>query len=212
MIRLRAAALCGAEQRAWSDLWRPDMWSDILVLQEPLAEKVFRAALVYVVLLILIRVTGKRALASMNIFDLIVVLLIAGVVEDAIVGADTSVLGGAISAVTLVAVNRAVSFLVDTSPLAARILEGKPTTVIENGQVVHNAIRKLGLRASELEHAIRSQNGDDVREVEIGKLTPSGQLVVSLKPDEQSSTKADVAALTRHLRRIEELLTSQHSG
>jgi uncharacterized membrane protein YcaP (DUF421 family) len=185
------------------------MWNDMLVMQEPLTEKVLRAALVYVVLLILIRLAGKRGLASMNIFDLIVFLLIAGVVEDAIVGDDTSVVGGAVSAITLVAVNRAVSFLVDTSPLAARILEGKPTQVIEDGQVVPGALRKLGLRDSELEHAIRSQNGDDVSEVESGKLTPSGQLVLSLKYDEQTSTKADVADLTRHLQRIEAMLTTR---
>jgi uncharacterized membrane protein YcaP (DUF421 family) len=103
-----------------------------------------------------------------------------------------------------------VSFLVDTSPLAARVLEGKPTKVIEGGQVVPGALRKLGLRASELEHAVRSQNGDDVSEIESGKLTPSGQLVLSLKYDEQSSTKADVADLTRHLERIKELLATRH--
>jgi uncharacterized membrane protein YcaP (DUF421 family) len=186
------------------------MWQDILVLDEPVAEKVLRAALVYVVILILIRLLGKRGLATMNIFDLVVVLLIAGVVEAAIIGDDTSVAGSGVSAVTLVAVNRTVSFLVDTSPLAARVLEGKPTKVIEGGQVVPGALRKLGLRASELEHAVRSQNGDDVSEIESGKLTPSGQLVLSLKYDEQSSTKADVADLTRHLERIEELLATRH--
>jgi uncharacterized membrane protein YcaP (DUF421 family) len=185
------------------------MWEDILVLQEPLTEKVLRAALVYVVILILIRVFGKRGLATMNVFDLVVVLLIAGVVEDAIVGNDTSVVGGVVSAVTLIVMNRAVSYMVETSPLAARILEGKPTTVVEDGRIVHGALRKLGLRDSELDHAIRSQNGDDISEIESGKLTPSGQLVLSLKYDEQSSTKADVADLTRRLQRIEALLTAR---
>jgi uncharacterized membrane protein YcaP (DUF421 family) len=80
------------------------MWQDILVLDEPVAEKVLRAALVYVVILILIRLLGKRGLATMNIFDLVVVLLIAGVVEAAVIGDDTSVAGSGVSAVTLVAV------------------------------------------------------------------------------------------------------------
>jgi uncharacterized membrane protein YcaP (DUF421 family) len=171
---------------------------------------VLRTALVYIVILFLVRLFGKRGLATMNLFDLVLALLIAGVVENAIIGDDTSVAGSVVSAVTLLGVNRAVNLLVDTSPLAARILEGKPTTVIEAGQVVPGAMRKLGLRTSELDHAIRSQNGDDISEIETGKLTPSGQLVLTLKDDEQSSTKADVAALTRHLRRIEELLTSRH--
>ena len=133
------------------------MWKDILVLQEPLAEKMLRAALVYVVILILIRLSGKRGLATMNIFDLVVVLLIAGVVETAIIGDDTSVAGAVVSAVTLVAVNRAVSLLVDTSPLAARILEGKPTTVIDGGQVVQGALRKLGLPAATLPRLLVQQ-------------------------------------------------------
>lgn len=187
------------------------MWKDILVLQTPLAEKVVRAVLVYALILILIRVSGKRGLATLNMFDLIVALLITSVVQNAIIGDDSSVVGGAVSAVTLVAVNRAVSFLADTSPLAGRILEGKPTTVIEDGHVVHGALRKLGMRASELDHAIRSQNGDDISEIASGKLTPSGQLVLTLKLDEQSSTKADVADLTHHLRRIEALLVTGRS-
>ena len=185
------------------------MWTDIFVLQEPLAEKVLRAALVYAVLLFLIRVTGKRGLASMNLFDLVVALLIAGVVENAIVGDDSSVAGAAISAATLLAVNWAVNLLVDTSPRVARIIEGRPTTVVEDGQVVQGALRRLGIRPSELDHAIRSQNGDDISEIESGKLTPSGQLVLSLKHDEQGSTKADVADLTRRLARIEALLTTR---
>jgi uncharacterized membrane protein YcaP (DUF421 family) len=84
----------------------------------------------------------------------------------------------------------------------------KTTTVIEHGQVVRPALRRLGLRTSELDHAIRSQHGDDLDEIDHGELTPSGQFVLTLKPEEQSSTKADIADLTARLRQIEELLTT----
>jgi uncharacterized membrane protein YcaP (DUF421 family) len=114
-----------------------------------------------------------------------------------------------VSAVTLVAASRAVRRLLDTSPLAQRILEGRPTTVIEHGYVVQAALRKLGLRTSELDHAIRSQHGDNLEEIEHGGLTPSGRFVLTLKPDEQSSTKADIAALERRLKHIEAMLSAE---
>jgi uncharacterized membrane protein YcaP (DUF421 family) len=72
-------------------------------------------------------------------------------------------------------------WLVDTSPLAQRLLEGRPTTVIEDGHVVQGALRTLGLRT----------------------------LVLTLRPDEQSSTKADIAALERRLQHIEAMLSAQ---
>jgi uncharacterized membrane protein YcaP (DUF421 family) len=93
--------------------------------------------------------------------------------------------------------------------LRSRLLEGRPTTVIEGGQVVQGALQKLGLRTSELDHAIRSQHGDNLEEIEHGELTPSGRFVLTLKPDEQSSTKADIAALEQRLQHIEAMLSAR---
>jgi uncharacterized membrane protein YcaP (DUF421 family) len=64
------------------------------------------------------------------------------------------------------------------------------------------------MRASEIEHAVRLQNADDVAQIENGSLDPSGQLLLTLRPSEQSATKADVAEMTDRLRRIEALLSS----
>jgi uncharacterized membrane protein YcaP (DUF421 family) len=185
------------------------VWNDLFVPQLPLLERVLRIVLVYALLVVLVRLGGKRGLATMNTLDFVVVFLLAGVVENATIGDDTSVVGGAVSAVTLVAASRVVRRLIDTSPLAQRLLEGRPTTVIEHGQVVQGALRKLGLRTSELDHAIRSQHGDDLEEIEHGELTPSGRFVLTLKPDEQSSTKADIAALARRLEHIEAMLSAR---
>src|SRR5829696_7457994 len=175
----------------------------------PLVESALRVVLVYALMVVLVPLGGKRGLATMNTLDFVVVFLLAGVVENATIGEDTSVLGGAVSAVTLVAASRAVRRLLDTSPLAQRILEGRPTTVIEHGHVVQAALRKLGLRTSELDHAIRSQHGDNLEEIEHGELTPSGRFVLTLKPDEQSSTKADIAALEQRLQHIEAMLSAR---
>ena len=83
------------------------------------------------------------------------------------------------------------------------MLEGKPTTVIEDGAPVERAMRRLALRPQDLDHAVRVQNGDSVDEMQTGVLEPSGQLVLSLKPGEQGATKDDVAQLLARLAAIE---------
>lgn len=184
------------------------MWQTLFALDVPVWEKVLRTALVYGLVLVLLRVAGKRGLASTNTVDFIVLFLLAGGVEDAIVGEDGSVTGGAVTATTFIVLNTGLNHLTNASPLAARIIQGKPTTVIQDGRMVERGLKRLGLRPSELDHAVRSQNGDDVREVAHGELTPSGQFVLTLKHEEQSATKADVAALTEQLQRVERLLGS----
>jgi uncharacterized membrane protein YcaP (DUF421 family) len=184
------------------------VWHDMFVEQIPLAEKILRTVIVYALLAVLFRFTGKRGLASMNTFDFIVIFLLSNVVQNAVIGNDTSLIGGIIGAVTLVAVNAAVNRLITVSPIAARIFDGRATTVISDGHPVERALRRLGLRRSELDHAVRLQNGNDVTDIRRGELEPGGQLVLSLKNDEQSATKGDVAELTDRLRRIESLLNA----
>jgi uncharacterized membrane protein YcaP (DUF421 family) len=184
------------------------VWHSMFVEQIPLAEKILRTVIVYAVIAVLFRITGKRGLANLTTFDFIVLFVLSNVLQNAIIGNDTSLIGGAIGAVTLVAVNAGINRLITVSPVAARVLEGHATTVISDGQVAVSALRRLGMRRSELEHAVRLQNGDDVTEIGSGSLEPAGQLVLTLKPGEQSATKDDVAELTARLRRIEELLST----
>lgn len=183
------------------------MWHDMFVEQIPITEKILRTVIIYALLAVLFRLTGKRGLASMNTFDFIVIFLLSNVVQNAVIGNDQSLIGGMIGAVTLVAVNAAVNRLIAISPTAARIFDGRATTVIRDGQPVDRALRRLGLRRSELDNAVRLQNGNDVTEIGQGSLEPGGQLVLTLKQTEQGATKADVAELTDRLRRIESLLS-----
>ena len=184
------------------------MWTAMFVEQIPLAEKVLRTVVVYALLAVLFRLTGKRGLASLNTFDFIVIFLLSNVVQNAVIGNDTSLVGGMIGAVTLVAVNAGINRLIAVNATVARIFEGHATTVIRDGHLVDGALRRLGLRRSEIDHAVRLQNGDDVAQVETGSLEPGGQLVLSLRPAEQNATKADIAALTDRLARMEALLTA----
>jgi uncharacterized membrane protein YcaP (DUF421 family) len=168
------------------------MWHSIFVVQVPVVEKIVRTILVYTTILLLFRVTGKRGLANLNTLDFVVIFLLSNVVQNAVIGNDTSFSGGAIGAATLVAVNAAVNRLVARSPRAARLLEGTSTTVIRDGAEVEGAVRRLALRPQDLEHAVRLQNGDSIDEMQRGVLEPSGQLILTLKPDEQAATKADI--------------------
>lgn len=182
------------------------MWHAMFIEQIPYAEKVIRTVAVYVLITLLFRVTGKRGLSNLSTFDFVVIFLLSNVVQNAIIGNDTSLTGGIVGAVTLVAVNAVVNRVVASNATAARIFDGGPTTVIHNGHVIQRALVHLGLRRSEIDHAVRVQNGDDVSDVQVGVLEPGGQLVLSLKPSEQGATKGDVAALGDQLSRIESLL------
>jgi len=98
------------------------------------------------------------------------------------------------------------NYLVLRSDSASLIQQGKPVTVIRDGEVADKALRKLHISASEMDHAIRSQHGDDISEIDHAELTPSGKLVLTLKPEEQSATKADIAELVEQLSQMRALL------
>jgi uncharacterized membrane protein YcaP (DUF421 family) len=179
------------------------VWHSLFVVQVPVLEKVLRTVLVYATILILFRLAGKRDLATLNMFDFVVLFLLSNVVQNAIIGNDTSLLGGIIGAATLVAVNAALNRLVATSDRAARILEGKPTTIIKNGQFLPGAAKRLSLRPTDVERAIRVQNGDDIKEVATGLMESNGQLVLTLKQEEQNASKGDIAGIRAQLKAIE---------
>jgi uncharacterized membrane protein YcaP (DUF421 family) len=182
------------------------VWHAMFAEQIPAAEKVLRTVIVYALIALLFRLTGKRGLANMNTFDIIVIFLLSNVVQNAVIGNDTSLTGGIIGAVTLVTVNAAVNRLIATSTTAARIFDGHATTVISGGHSVEKARRRLALRRSELDHAVRLQDGNDITQVDRGSLDPGGQLILTLKAGEQGATKSDVAELTDRLHRIESML------
>lgn len=176
--------------------------------QIPILEKVLRTILVYATILILFRIAGKRDLASLNMFDFVVLFVLSNVVQNAIIGNDTSLSGGVIGAVTLVAFNAAINAWVARSDRAARVLEGKATVIISDGRFLPEAGRRLSLRPQDIDQAVRVQNGDDISEIAVGRIEPNGQLVLSLKPEEQNASKSDITALNQRLAAIEAALSA----
>src|SRR5260370_20012979 len=122
----------------------------MFVEQIPLTEKILRTIIVYALLALLFRLTGKRGLASMNTFDFIVIFLLSNVVQNAVIGNDTSLIGGLIRAVTLVPVNVAINRLLAPSGTAARTFDAHGTLGLSDGHSADRAPRRLGLPPSRL--------------------------------------------------------------
>src|SRR5437660_5205878 len=104
----------------------PTMWTNMFHLALPVAEKVLRPAIVYVFLILGLRLAGKRELAQLNPFDLVVLLTISNTVQNAIIGNDNSVSGGIIGAITLLVVNYAVIRFLYGHERLDRLIEGEP--------------------------------------------------------------------------------------
>lgn len=185
------------------------MWQHMFVEHVPVAEKILRTVLVYALVALLIRITGKRGLAGLNTLDIVVMTLLSNVVQNAVIGDDLTVTGGAIGAVTLVAVNAAVNRLTVTNEFFARVFDGSETRVITDGRVLSRPLRRLGMSRTTLDHAVRMQNGEDVSQVSTGVLEPGGQLLLTLREEEQGATKGDVERLAAQLARIEAALAAR---
>src|SRR5437773_6647809 len=112
------------------------VWSHLFHLGLPLAEKIVRPILVYVFLVVSLRLAGKRELAQLNPFDLVVLLTLSNTVQNAIIGEDNSVTGGLIGAATLLIINHFVVRYLYAHERIDRLVEGDPDTLIENGVVL----------------------------------------------------------------------------
>ncbi len=184
--------------------------SDLWTLGVPVGEKVVRTVLVYGGLAVLLRVAGKRNLAQLNSFDLVVVLLLLNVVQNAITGPDDSLTGGLLGAVVLLGVNSLVVRVVNRSDRAVRVFEGEDVPLVKDGRFVDRSLRKEGLRRADVEAALRAQNADGAADVAEATLSPGGSIVVWLKPEQMNATRADLAAVGARLDAIERALLGNH--
>ena len=119
--------------------------NDLWAFQIPPLEKVLRTVLVYLAILVIVRVAGKRLLAQMNSLDLVVVLLLSNVVQNAIIGDDNSLVGGVLGAVVLVTANAGLERIAQVFPAFRRVVEGRPTPVVRDGEVIDGALDRLGM-------------------------------------------------------------------
>lgn len=166
-------------------------------------EKMVRTAAVYFAIVFLLRIFGKRELAQLNSFDLVVLLLLSNVVQNAIIGPDTSLWGGLLGAATLLGLNWAVVRLIDRSnDRTKRFFEGHETPIVTDGAYDEDELGKLGLMPGDVETAIRRQGASSIKEVKLASIYPGGAIVVQLNHDDENATRGDVERLEQKLDRL----------
>jgi uncharacterized membrane protein YcaP (DUF421 family) len=178
------------------------MWTDLTHLDISVLDKIIRTVVVYVALIVLLRLAGKRDLAQLNSFDLIVVLLLSNVVQNAVIGPDNSLLGGLIGATALIAANAFLVRVVRPHAKIAAMMEGRTTVLARGGRWIPEALRHEGVRQTDMEAALRRQNAYKIGDVDQVKLEPGGTIVVDLRSELETATKADIARLEAKLDRL----------
>jgi uncharacterized membrane protein YcaP (DUF421 family) len=159
---------------------------DMFTLSIPLAEKIIRPILVYVALVILLRVFGKRELAQLNPFDLVVLLSLSNTVQNAIIGDDNTVAGGIIGAVTLLVTNYLVVRFLFKHRRLDQMVEGECTVLVKNGELQEKALARELMNPAELDTVVRRQGFDGIDAVDEVKLEPGGGFVITPKQPARS--------------------------
>jgi uncharacterized membrane protein YcaP (DUF421 family) len=165
-------------------------------LTTPWWEIILRTAVVYVVVLVLLRVAGKRELGQMSPVDLVVILVIANAVQNAMTGGDNSLIGGIIAATTLVAMNIAFSRVAHRIPYIAHLFESEPTRLVKDGKLIKRNLDQENVDMDELMMAAREHGIDDLDSVEGAYLERDGSISIIPKG------KPAKAAVRRHIRQF----------
>lgn len=179
-----------------------NIWSDILHPEISIIEKIIRPVIVYFFLVIGLRLAGKRELAQLNPFDLVVLLTLSNTVQNAIIGNDNSVAGGLIGATTLLVVNYLVVRFLFKHQKLDRLVEGDADVLIERGEINHDRLEKELITLTELDSAAHKQGFASLDEVERAVLEPGGTFsFIGKEPSPESERHAEVLSRIDQLSR-----------
>lgn len=181
-----------------------DLFSNMFHLQLPVIEKLLRPVIVYLVLVALLRLFGKRELAQLNPFDLVVLLSLSNTVQNAIIGDDNSVTGGIIGAIGLLGINWLVARVLFKAPRLNRMLEGRSTVLVRDGNIDRTAMRHEAMTHEELMDVIHRQGFEHLSQVRRCILEPNGTFYIEAfdpSPTERQHAEllAKLDALTREV-------------
>jgi len=141
-------------------------------------EKILRSLIVYFFLLFMLRLLGKREVAQMTVFDLVVLLILSNVLQNAMIGPDNSVTGGLIGATAILVANWVMGRLAFQSKWFGRTIEGVPVLLIHHGQFVEPNMRRESISKEDVLSTMRTQGVFHLHEVRAAVLEPSGKLSV----------------------------------
>ena len=173
-------------------------------LPVPIIEKLLRPIVVYLVLVLLLRLFGKRELAQLNPFDLVVLLSLSNTVQNAIIGDDNSVTGGVVGAFSLLAINWIVVRILFRAPRLNRALEGRAAVLIQDGHVDRKALEREALTREELIEVVHRQGFEHIHDVHRCELEPNGTFYIeardpSIADKRHNELLAQLEALSREI-------------
>ena len=155
------------------------MWN----LSAPWWEFVVRGVIVYVFLLVLLRVTGKRQVGQLAPFDLVLLLILSNAVQNAMNAGDNSVLAGLILAATLIGLNSLVALVTYRSRKLEALIEGRPEVLVYDGRVFPAVLRHQQITDLELDTALRAAGCENIRDVHLAVLENNGHVSVLSKKE-----------------------------
>ena len=166
----------------------------------PVLEKILRPIIVYLCLVGFLRLFGKRELAQLNPFDLVVLLSLANTVQNAMIGDDNSVSGGIIGAFSLLLANWILGRLLYRFPAINNALQGSPAVLIQDGKIDEAALKAESLTPTELLGAVHKDGIDDISAVKRCTLEPNGTFYMErFYPDEGGRDRREVLNQLRTL-------------
>jgi uncharacterized membrane protein YcaP (DUF421 family) len=168
-----------------------DIVSSMFHLPVPILEKILRPVIVYIFLVACLRIFGKRELAQLNPFDLVVLLTLSNAVQNAIIGDDNTVTGGLIGAATLLTVNHFVVRYLYGHDRLEHLVEGDPDVLIDSGVVQLDRLKKELITLSELQSSAHKQGFATLDEVDRAILEPGGTICFFAKRPTPETSRHD---------------------
>lgn len=183
------------------------MWDHMFHLPLPLLEKILRPAIVYISLIVFLRLFGKRELAQLNPFDLVVLLSLSNTVQNAIIGEDNSLIGGIVGALALLSVNWLLNRGLYHVPKLDAMLQGSRTVLIRHGKLDDRALQKEILTRKELIGVLHKEGIASPEEVDECALEPSGVFYIKKKEDATAAARFEalqmqMEELTKEIRAL----------
>ena len=154
--------------------------SELFELSAPWWVFVLRATAIYVLVMVLVRMSGKRAVGQFTPFDLVLLILIGNAVQNGLNGGDNSLTGAAMLATCLIGLNYAVAFVVARNPRARAVVEGQPVVLARDGQVFRDVLRRELVSNADFHEAMREAGCSEVERVRLAMLETNGRISILL--------------------------------
>lgn len=162
--------------------------SDLFTLSAPWWHFVLRAVAIYVIVMLLVRISGKRAVGQFTPFDLVLLILIGNAVQNGMNGGDNTLTGALILALCLIALNYAVALLTARSPAAQRLIEGRAVVLARNGKVFRGVLKRELVSNADFHEAMREAGCPSLDRLKTATLESNGRISISTTQGEDDST------------------------